>query len=76
MARFRATMQGQRGMASRLGSTKSGINVRVNGWNLGVSVYGYVDPDSGQDTFLVFRTGGSHGYKPSSPIITITDESD
>lgn len=33
MARFRATIRGQRGQASRLGSAASGIVANINGWN-------------------------------------------
>ena len=57
MARFRATIQGQRGSASRLGSTKSGITAQVNGWDVGVDVD--ADDENGTDTFKVYVTGGS-----------------
>jgi len=70
MARFRATMQGQRGQASRLGNAKSGIKVKVNGWNLGVTVYGNVD-DTGQDSFAIYQTGGSNDADPHKLITTI-----
>jgi hypothetical protein len=59
MAQFRATIQGHRGEASRLGGKKSGISARVNGWNVGVLVIGSVDED-GKDLFEVYKTGGSN----------------
>lgn len=60
MARFKATIQGSRGQASRLGGVESGISVEANGWNLGIYVMGYVD-DDGNDRFQVYRTDGSNG---------------
>ena len=62
MAQFRATIQGQRGQASRLGSTKSGIEARVNGWRGGVSVRAFVD-ENGKDRFNIFATSGSRGAR-------------
>jgi len=59
MARFRATMQGQRGSASRLGSAKTGITARVNGWNVGVSVMAEALDD--KDRVWLTATGGSNG---------------
>jgi hypothetical protein len=58
MARFRATIKGNRGEASRLGSAKSGITAKVNGWDAGIRVHGDSMGDS--DRFLVFQTGGSN----------------
>jgi hypothetical protein len=57
MARFRATIQGQRGEASRLGNGKTGIQGRVNGWHVGVRVSGYTR--DGEDVFAIYATGGS-----------------
>lgn len=59
MARFQGIVQGQRGKASRLGSKKSGIEGIIRGWNVGVTVWGYVD-EHGKDHFIVFRTGGTN----------------
>lgn len=58
MAHFRATIQGQRGEASRLGSEKSGIMARVNGWTAGVRVDASVTIDR-EDRFYIFATRGS-----------------
>ena len=58
MAQFRAIIQGQRGLAARLGSRRSGIWARVDGWHSGVYVEGWTDAE-GLDHFRVQRTGGS-----------------
>jgi hypothetical protein len=60
MAHFMSTIKGGRGPASRLGSAKSGMVARVNGWNSGVTVEAGVDSD-GRDVFAVYATGGSNG---------------
>ena len=61
MARFRGTLSGQRGVASRLGSKKSGLTADVNGWRGGVRVVAEVD-DGGRDVFEVYATAGSSAY--------------
>ena len=60
MAHFRATIQGGRGSASRLGHKTSGIKTDCNGWRSGVSVTGNVDA-AGRDCFEVYMNGGSNG---------------
>jgi len=62
MARFRGTVQGGAGQASRLGSESGGIEVRANGWDDGVRASGYVD-NNGKDRFRIFVNGGSNGSK-------------
>ena len=59
MAQFRASMQGQRGEASRLGGKSSGISARVNGWRLGIDVDGRYDEKTDSDVFTVAITQGS-----------------
>lgn len=59
MAQFRATIQGQRGEVSRLGSRKSGITARINGWHSGIRVEAF--ERNGLDCFDVYQTGGSTG---------------
>ena len=59
MARFRATAHGNRGQASRLGSTASGMVATVNGWDDGIKVIARVDAD-GADVLDVYATGGSN----------------
>jgi hypothetical protein len=62
MAQFRASVQGQRGGASRLGGKSSGIHAKINGWGLGVDVDGAYDKKTDCDSFTVTITSGSgHG---------------
>lgn len=71
MAHFRGTVEGQgSGTASRLGSEKSGLVVRANGWNLGVKVVARVGAE-GEDIFEVFSTGGSNGSRGEALIATV-----
>jgi hypothetical protein len=61
MAHFRATIQGSRGEASRLGGMSSGITARVNGWSGGVRVEA-IHHEDGKDHFRIYATCGSgHG---------------
>lgn len=63
MARFRATIVGNRGEASRLGTGSSGLRVTANGWHGGVTVIASACevPECGGDVFTARATGGS-GY--------------
>lgn len=70
MARFRGTVQGSRGVASRLGTAKSGLDVTCNGWDAGVTVIAGVDGDS--DVFTVLESGGSKGHRVSRAVARIT----
>ena len=47
MAQFRAVIKGSRREASKLGHKSSGIRAEVNGWNLGILIYGWSDPEKG-----------------------------
>ena len=67
MAQFRATIQGQRGVASRLGSKKSGLEVTANGWGVGVRVSVRHSEETGQDIFCVYKTQGS-GYNAGQEV--------
>lgn len=58
MARFRGTLRGNRGMASRLGH--AGLTGEVNGWRIGVRAYAQPGPND-TDEILVQVTGGSTG---------------
>lgn len=60
MARFRATIRGARGEASRLGHASTGIKADVNGWESGVSVEAEAVAGNA-DMFYVYATGGSNG---------------
>ena len=72
MARFIGRLQGSRGAVSRLGGTASGISARVQGWNVGVRVYG--QSREGKDVFWVYATGGSNGRPPESAVAVISQD--
>jgi len=72
MAHFYATIQGNRGEATRMGTPNSGIGGHIRGWNIGVRVVGRVDAN-GRDVFEVIQTGGSNGTASSKVIATITE---
>lgn len=59
MAHFRATIQGARGEASRLGSKAGGLFATVNGWDEGISVE--AKHANGLDVFELWANGGSNG---------------
>lgn len=61
MARFRGIVAGQAGEASRLGSPRSGLVARCDGWNAGVHVIAdALATDPTKDVFAVYATGGSN----------------
>jgi hypothetical protein len=64
MSRFYASIQGNRGKATRQGSAKSGIEGHIRGWNIGAYVALHVNPKTGEDEVSIHITGGS--YNPSS----------
>lgn len=70
MARFRGTVRGQRGEASRLGNAKSGLLVEANGWEGGIRVEAFAQPN-GEDRFEVYVTSGSNGRYRSRHLATI-----
>lgn len=60
MARFRGTLQGARGQASRLGTVKTGLSVSANGWHIGIRASaGVLANDS--DAIDIYVTSGSTG---------------
>lgn len=64
MAQFRATIQGNRGEASRLGTKTDGIITDTNAWAGGVRVMActsHIGEKEESDTFGVYLTGGSDG---------------
>ena len=69
MARFRGTVKGQRGGASRLGSPKSGLSMRADGWEAGVRVEAAVD-DTG-DVFFIYATSGSNARNGERLVATV-----
>jgi len=71
MAQYRAIIKGNRGEASRLGSKSSGLEARVNGWDVGV--YVEVHHIEGKDRILIYSTGGSNAPEKNRPIAIIIE---
>ena len=68
MARFYASIQGNRGEATRTGSASSGIEGHIRGWNLGAKVEMFTDPETGRDRLVIYRTSGSNGFEREKEI--------
>lgn len=73
MAQFRATIKGNRGTASRLGTKKSGITARINGWNIGARVDILHDEKTGKDKIYIYATSGSNGAGMDKSIATLEE---
>lgn len=72
MAHFYADIQGNRGIATRMGSKDSGIDGHIRGWDSGAKIKCYVN-DKGQDVVDVYATNGSgYGSKAVSGLILRT----
>ena len=71
MAHFYSEIQGNRGEATRTGTPNSGIRGHIRGWDVGVSVSGYVN-ENGEDVFEVRLTSGSNGRYSSKLIGSFT----
>ena len=69
MARFYGSMQGNRGETTRMGTPNSGLSAHIRGWDVGVKVFLSVDEDTGKDYVQVYRTGGSKGAAPDTPLV-------
>ena len=74
MARFYASIQGDRGEATRMGTPNSGIQAHIRGWHVGVKVYVDVD-EYGDDVVSVYRTGGSNNPQAGERIAHFTADS-
>ena len=73
MAQFIGTLIGQRNTrVTRLGSKKSGIVAKAEGWNSGIKVYAQTDIN-GNDEFHVYETGGSNQSKQDEFLLTINN---
>ena len=59
MARFRGTVQGARGEASRLGTAATGVTSTADGWHIGGEVE-ISDDDRGGDVVDFTLSGGSN----------------
>ena len=59
MAHWYANIKGNKGEATRMGTTKSGFKAHIRGWDIGVSVTCEVTKE-GKDKLYIYRTGGSN----------------
>jgi len=60
MAHFRGTLQGNRGLASRLGTKTSGLTATVRGWEIGVQLEAIYSPSNKNDEINIYVDGGSN----------------
>jgi len=60
MARFYGSIQGARGVETRVGTPQSGMSAHIRGWNTGVNIVLAVDARTGKDQITLYRTGGSN----------------
>jgi hypothetical protein len=60
MSHFYAEIQGNRGVASRGGSKKSGIRGHIRGWHVGARVICYFNEQTEQDEVEIIATAGSY----------------
>ena len=67
MSRFFGSIQGSRGMATRLGGKRSGIRGHVRGWAIGARAFCDVNAE-GEDVVTVYITGGSNGASSETRI--------
>lgn len=72
MAQFYADIKGNRGMATRMGTKKSGLNGHIRGWDIGARVYMNYNEQTQQDECTIHLTSGSTGRKNTKPLGTFT----
>lgn len=71
MSNFYASIQGNRGKATRQGHKY--ISGHIRGWHLGIEVTGRVDKD-GHNVFDIYKTGGSSNSSTTEKIATIKED--
>lgn len=72
MSRYYASIQGSRGIATRQGTPKSGIEGHIRGWNIGVKIHCCPDDINPQeDTCHIYLTGGSNNSQAEQYLGTI-----
>lgn len=73
MAHFRGTVQGSRGVASRLGHRSSGLCVTCDGWCAGIRIWARYDSERDCDVFDVYSTGGSNHQDNGTHVVTVVE---
>lgn len=78
MGRFYASIQGNRGEATRMGTPTSGIRGHIRGWNAGCRVEVGPKRVNGEptemDVVLVYATAGSNGGAADKLIARIEEK--
>lgn len=74
MVRFRGTVKGEWGEATRVGTERSGLTVYAKGVAFGVLVEMSVNPETGNDMAEVYRTGGTNRASEVTLIATLKEE--
>lgn len=69
MARYRGTVKGNRGEASRLGTKASGLLCRADGWGIGAAVTIAYNDETAQDEVFVYITKGSSSNNTSGFVL-------
>ena len=73
MSQFYASIQGNRGEATRGGSKASGIDGHIRGWNIGARVMVRYDKKTDKDVVSIYKTTGSGGSGREEHIATFTE---
>tara|TARA_Y100000310_G_scaffold108845_1_gene107224 strand:+ start:285 stop:503 length:219 start_codon:yes stop_codon:yes gene_type:complete len=72
MAQFMGELEGNRGMASRLGTKSSGLWGHLRGWNVGVKVD--LSHTEEGDKITIWKTGGSNSPSTTELLVELTDK--
>ena len=72
MAQYYASIQGNRGQATRMGTKSSGLDGHVRGWHIGCRAYMSYNEETEQDEVTIYLTSGSTGHKQSKLLGTFT----
>ena len=60
MSQFYASIQGNRGTGTRMGTKKSGMDGHIRGWDVGARVFMRYNEETQQDECTITLTSGSN----------------
>lgn len=72
MSHFYASIQGQKGLATRCGSKSSGIVGHIRTWEFGIEVQ--IQHVNGKDIAYLYKTSGSNGGSDNELLICVTKD--
>lgn len=72
MAQFYADIQGNKGMVTRMGTKKSGLDGHIRGWYVGARVWMSFNEETQEDECTIDLTGGSSRGGSSKRLGTFT----